>query len=172
MDYTRKSDSILYSPTKMFVLASKARKIIVSTPGVVFTSSTVHPDPWGNDQLRFDAPRCWHPLTVNASQWVQITLPSPILFVGFITQGRVCADTLQWTKFADVLYSPDGVNFIPLGSYALNTDATSPSTNVFQEPVMAKAVKICPTVYEGVGVLKVELLGFNLGDSLDVPKEN
>jgi len=155
------------SAVGLFRLVSRARKLITNgTSGVVITALTVHPDPWGVDQARFDTPRCYHPAVVDANQWLQFLMPAPVLLVGFITQGRICLDALQWTKQAEVSYSMNGIDFISCGSFSLNTDAKSPSTNLFQKPIWAKSIRFNPTHYEGVGVLKVELLGFTLGDSV------
>jgi len=97
-------------------------------------------------------------------EWLQITFSEPKLIVGFITKGRVCGDSKQWTKVAEIQYSANGIDWNSCGAYALNIDWYSPSTNILEKPVLVKKMRFVPLSWEGAGVLKVELLGFSMSE--------
>ncbi|KAH3701466.1 discoidin, CUB and LCCL domain-containing protein 2-like [Dreissena polymorpha] len=99
------------------------------------------------------------------NQWIQIELQDPALVRGIVTQGRDAQDQ-QWVTKYRILYSEDCHTWHTLGAFNItdkfftgNTDASSPVTNMFDCPIMAKCIRVNPLGWNKDIAMRVGLLG-------------
>ena len=111
--------------------------------------SSVHnndPVGTGHHRSKLDSPQGWSTIGSSPSgQWMTIDLGAVTSIVGVITQGR--ANSNQWVTAYSVSTSTDGTTFTPVpGASSLtgNTDHSTPVSNLFGAPVLARHVRITP----------------------------
>ncbi|XP_071795659.1 uncharacterized protein [Asterias amurensis] len=107
---------------------------------------------------------CWGPAEKQGS-WLQIMYMGlePVHIEGVITQGSPSG--YSWMTHYQVQYSIDGTAWLYVNeastpqTFIGNTDGNTPVTNIFQQPIQARYIRIRPTAWVKYPVLRIELLG-------------
>ncbi|XP_071796274.1 uncharacterized protein [Asterias amurensis] len=123
---------------------------------------------WNSNYLpsnaRLNMNGCWGPAE-NQGSWLQIMYMGlePVHIEGVITQGN--PDGYYWTTHYQVQYSIDGTAWLYVNeastpqTFIGNTDGNTPVTNIFQQPIQARYIRIRPTAWNNSPTLRIELLG-------------
>ena len=99
----------------------------------------------------------WSAATNNASQWIEACSLNPVKILGVISQGSYTHD--QWVSKYKLSYSRNGSEFESLFNdrqFNGNTDRNSEVPNMFDQPIMARAIRIHPTEWNGHISLRFE----------------
>ncbi|XP_071795900.1 uncharacterized protein [Asterias amurensis] len=120
---------------------------------------------WQPSNARLNLKRYWFPASGQpVGSWLQIDMGiNPVHIEGVITQGR--PDGNYWVTQYQVQYSIDGTAWLYVNgasspqTFIGNTDRNTPVTNIFQQPIQARYIRIRPTAWIGLPVLRIELLG-------------
>ncbi|XP_071795635.1 uncharacterized protein [Asterias amurensis] len=96
--------------------------------------------------------------------WLQIfTGSEPVQIEGVITQGYPY--DYYWVTQYQVQYSNDSTAWLYVNgdstpqTFVGNTDRNTPVTNIFQQPIQARYIRIRPTAWIGWPDLRIELIG-------------
>ncbi|XP_052247386.1 lactadherin-like isoform X2 [Dreissena polymorpha] len=101
----------------------------------------------------------------DSEHYIQVNLLAPYDVTGVVTQGR--ADRQEWTATFEILYSTDGIHFLPVPDTARgggarrfdgNADQDTLVTNLFPS-VTAKWIRIHPVAWMGSIALRFDVLG-------------
>lgn len=107
----------------------------------------------------------WSPKDMNRQQWISVEFPKSTPIYGIITQGSPLYK--EFVESFYIFYSPHGDSFKSLTSPGLKTPklfkgSHSPivkSKFIFEEPIVAKIVKIQPQSWSNAISIRFELLG-------------
>ncbi|XP_071796193.1 uncharacterized protein [Asterias amurensis] len=136
-----------------------------SMPDARITASSQRDSYRQPSNARLNLNRCWIPANGSfVDSWLQIDVGiNPVHIEGVITQGRPGGDS--WVTHYQVQYSIDGTAWLYVNgastpqTFIGNTDRNTPVTNIFQQPIQARYIRIRPTAWIGLPVLRIELLG-------------
>ncbi|XP_022083845.1 uncharacterized protein LOC110975570 [Acanthaster planci] len=131
------------------------------------TASSYHGDhyPWA---ARLNGPGTWSPVRAFGS-WIEVDLGETTAVSGIITQGSSYGNVVKKYKVAycQTHNSPDRLHVTDADGnvkvFIGNTDNSTPVKNLFDESVVATAVRIEPTEWNPWVNLRLELLGCHLG---------
>ncbi|XP_071795614.1 uncharacterized protein [Asterias amurensis] len=136
-----------------------------SIPDDRITASSQWSSNYPPSNARLNLNGCWGPAKNQLDHsWLQIfTGSEPVQIEGVITQG--CQDVDWYVKHYHVQYSIDGTAWLYVNgnsttqTFIGNTDWYTPVTNIFQQPIQARYIRIRPTAWNGDPDLRIELLG-------------
>ena len=113
---------------------------------------------------RLDTIGAWSAAQSDYSQWIEVDLGQVKVIESVTSQGR--ANVNQWVTKYKVLYSIDGVSFEPavdsnggVIEFSGNVDQSTPVTNTFPEPIVARYVLLSPTDWNSWISLRWDLDG-------------
>ncbi|XP_071795634.1 coagulation factor VIII-like [Asterias amurensis] len=136
-----------------------------SIPDDKITASSHWSSVFPPSNARLNLNGCWGPAKNQLDHsWLQIfTGSEPVQIEGVITQGR--PDRYYWVTQYQVQYSIDGTAWLYVNgdstpqTFIGNTDGNTPVTNIFQQPIQARYIRIRPTAWVTYPDLRIELLG-------------
>ncbi|XP_071795892.1 uncharacterized protein [Asterias amurensis] len=115
---------------------------------------------------RLNLNRSWFPadgLFVDSMLQIDVGI-NPVHIEGVITQGSRPGG-YDWVTHYQVQYSIDGTAWLYVNgastpqTFIGNTDGNTPVTNIFQQPIQARYIRIRPTAWNNALSLRIELLG-------------
>ncbi|XP_071796301.1 uncharacterized protein [Asterias amurensis] len=115
---------------------------------------------------RLNLNSCWFPAVGKyVDSWLQVEMGTnnPVPIEGVIIQGSPYYDS--YVTHYHVQYSIDGTVWLYVNgtstpqTFIGNTDRNTPVTNMFQQPIQARYIRIRPTIWIGLPDLRIELLG-------------
>ena len=105
-----------------------------------------------------DSPTCWyHPC--DGTNHMTIDAGVEIEILGILTKGR--EDSNQWVKTFSLEASTDGTTYTPVDDgniFTGNTDRSTVVTNHFENPIVARYVRITTLTCHSYGALRAALL--------------
>ncbi|GFS03915.1 mucin 5AC, oligomeric mucus/gel-forming [Elysia marginata] len=109
----------------------------------------------------------WIPAPTDTDPYIQVDFKEPKLLAAIVTQGD--GDQDIWVQGYQVLYSLDGVDFVPYAekqdgvtkTFNGNTDMVTPVTNFFVKNIIARYIRLLPTSNYGGVALRFDVLGCN-----------
>ena len=110
-------------------------------------------------QARLNSPSSWLAYNYDQNQWLQLDAGSSKLIAGVVTQGS--AVWYAWTTMYKVMVSTDGADwkYVECGRiFDANTDMNTKVKNVFDYPVKAQYVRICPQGWYNYVTMRAGLL--------------
>ncbi|XP_071795899.1 uncharacterized protein [Asterias amurensis] len=129
------------------------------------TASSQWNSHWQPSNARLNLNRYWRPadgLFVDSMLQIDVGI-NPVHIEGVITQGSPYRD--KWVTQYQVQYSINGTAWLYVNgastpqTFIGNTDRNTPVTNIFQQPIQARYIRIRPTAWNGNPALRIELFG-------------
>ncbi|CAL1296415.1 unnamed protein product [Larinioides sclopetarius] len=129
----------------------------------ITASSSLNPE-LSPVNARLDSDTAWAPDLNDEDPYIQVDLIVPTNITGLMTRGR--NDANEWVSIYEITYSDDGVKWKSPGdgtdyvvAYKANYDNESPVTNLFETEIIARFLRIQPSLYERKIALRFEILG-------------
>ncbi|GBM75367.1 Lactadherin, partial [Araneus ventricosus] len=129
----------------------------------ITASSSLNPE-LSPVNARLDSDTAWVPDLDDEDPYIQVDLIVPTNITGLMTRGR--NDANEWVSIYEIAYSDDGVKWKSPGgdtdyvvAYKANYDNESPVTSVFETEIVARFLRIQPSLYERKIALRFEILG-------------
>ena len=95
-----------------------------------------------------DSSQAWSGANNSVGEYLQIDLGSAAQVVGTVVQGRADAD--DWVTSYNVQHSMDGVTWVTApGTFSGNSDRDTRVSNMFQQTVQARHIRIYPQTWQG-----------------------
>ncbi|GFN75363.1 sco-spondin [Plakobranchus ocellatus] len=110
----------------------------------------------------------WIPALDDKDPYIQVDFKEPKLVSAVVTQGE--GDDNKWVEEYQVMYSLDGVDFLPYSdnqvgvakTFTANTDKDGAVTNFFVKNIIARFLRIVPITFSSGGpALRFDILGCN-----------
>ncbi|XP_071796313.1 uncharacterized protein [Asterias amurensis] len=136
-----------------------------SIPDDRITASSQRSSSYLPSNARLDLNRNWCPAIGQfVGSWLQVVMnTNPVHIEGVITQGNPNGG--YWVTQYQVQYSIDGTAWLYVNgastpqTFIGNTDGDTPVTNIFQQPIQARYIRIRPTDWHTEPGIRIELLG-------------
>ncbi|XP_033100129.1 uncharacterized protein LOC117103649 [Anneissia japonica] len=109
----------------------------------------------------------WLPNSTERDQWIQVDLKTLFVVTGIVTQG-VDSVISGWIDNFTISYSLDGCSWIFESDnhkqYIANWDGHTPVTNIFDNPLIARFIRVIVVEQFRQVALRFELLGCKSGE--------
>jgi hypothetical protein len=146
--------------------------------GMLVTASSIWDAAYDTSRIRLnfagnrEGAQSWSAASTDLSQWVQVSSFKLRRWVKINTQGR--GDVDQYVTSYRILYSPDGLTWFYADNgrvFIGNVNHSQVVTNTFDEPFLAKIVRLEPVTWYGHISLRMEIYYTDSNYPSDIPEK-
>ncbi|XP_071796246.1 uncharacterized protein [Asterias amurensis] len=165
VDYTMFLEHSVVQPTVDIQCGHKLGMEDGSIPDARITASSQWDSYRAPSNARLNLNNCWLPGSEQSvDSWLQLDMGiNPVQIEGIITQGYtrggwyVTEYQVQYSNYGTAWLYVNGTSTPQ--TFIGNTDGNTPVTNIFQQPIQARYIRIRPTAWNSKPFLRIELLG-------------